>query len=286
MPSILITPPSGECVHVDEARIDRRVDDHYDDAKLRSLITTARQAAESKTRQQLMHARWQLVLDAFPSPGSASFVAIGRSLSIPPYAIRLPHAPLVAVEKIEYLDMAGAWQTMPTSDYIVNVGMTPPIITPCFGKIWPIPLPQIASVKVTYTAGYASLFVTGGALTTSQIKVSGPVTWKSGDSVRFYNSGGVLPAPLCADSNYLIASVVSAGIYTLNDDAGSAVTFIAPGTGRNYIGVVPEGIRSWMLLRIGSLYDNREEAALLNKGRLEVLPWADGLLDPYMSGLI
>jgi hypothetical protein len=41
-----------------------------------------------------------------------------------------------------------------------------------------------------------------------------------------------------------------------------------------------------MLLRIGSLYDNREEAALLNKGRLEVLPWADGLLDPYMSGLI
>lgn len=45
--------------------------------------------------------------------------------------------------------------------------------------------------------------------------------------------------------------------------------------------VVPEGIKRWMLIRIGSLYENREEVALMNRGKLEPLPFVDGLLDPY-----
>jgi uncharacterized phiE125 gp8 family phage protein len=281
MPEILITPPAGECIHVDEARNDRRIDGREDDAKLKTLIVAARQAVEAKTRQQLLHARWQLVLDAFPAPGCASFVPIGAAVSIPPYAIRLPHCPLAKVEKIEYLDMNGTWQTMPDTDYVVNPAMMPATITPCFGKVWPIPLPQPASVKVTYVAGYASPFSTGGTLAATELRVSGPATWAVGDNVQFYNSGGVLPVPLCAETNYRIASV-NGSVYTLNDEAGEAVTFSQPGTGRSYIGVVPEGIRSWMLLRVGSLYESREEVALLQRGKLEVLPYVDGLLDPFM----
>jgi uncharacterized phiE125 gp8 family phage protein len=282
MPLILITPPNGECLHVEEARNDRRLDDRFDDAKLKALIVAARQAVESKTRQQLMHARWQYVIDAFPSPGSASFVPIGASVSIPPYAIRLPHSPVVAIERIEYLDMDGSWKTMPATDYVVNYGMSPTIITPGFGKIWPIPLPQIGSVKVTYTAGYASPIITGGVLAAGEFRVSGPVTWKVGDPVAFYNSGGVLPAPLQDGANYIIASA-NGSAYTLTDEFGQPVTFTQPGTGRNFIGVVPAGIRSWMLLRVGSLYEFREEVAVMQKGGVKELPYVDGLLDPFMS---
>jgi hypothetical protein len=44
---------------------------------------------------------------------------------------------------------------------------------------------------------------------------------------------------------------------------------------------VPEGIRSWMLLMVATLYENRELVAILQKGRLQELPYIDGLLDPY-----
>lgn len=262
----LLIAPAGECIHVDEARNDRRIDDHADDAKIRSLIIAARQAAESKTRQQFLHARWGLTLNEFPR------------------SIRLPHSPLVALVSVEYMDMGGEWQSMPLGDLAINAAMTPAIIAPGFGKVWPIPLPQIGSVRITYDAGYASPFVTGGALAANQIRVTGPVTWAVGARVQFYNSGGVLPSPLSADASYLIASAAS-GIYTLSDDLGAAVAFTQPGTGSNFIGVVPDGIRSWMLLRVGSLHENREEVALLAKGKLEVLPWIDSLLDPFLTGL-
>lgn len=283
MPELLLNAPAGEPIHLNEAKLDRRVDDNSDDAKLRSLISAARQAVESKIRQVLMHTRWQQIMDTFPAYGMASVVPAGATVSIPPYAIVLPRAPLVAVEKIEYMDMSGSWQAMPASDYVVNFGMMPSIITPGFGKIWPITLPQIGSVKVTYTAGYASPIATGGTLAANQFRVTGPVAWAVGARVQFYNSGGVPPAPIDPDATYLIASAAS-GVYTITDEAGGAVTFTQAGTGRNYIGVVPAGIRSWMLLRVGVLYENREETAVGTRIVVMELPYMNSLLDPYMAG--
>lgn len=282
MPVTLITGPSGECLHVNEAKNDRRIDDNGDDSKLRGLIAAARQAAESRTRQQLMHARWQLIINGFPGFG---FGACNSIAGIPPVAVRLPHCPLVAVEKIEWLGMDSTWQviTLPHPDYVVAGHQNAPFIAPAFCKIWPIPLPQAGSVKVTYTAGYASPITTGGTLANNVFRVTGPVSWAVGDRVQFYNSGGVLPAPLDADSSYLIASAAS-GVYTITDDLGSPVTFAQLGTGRNFIGVVPEGIRAWMLLRIGSLMENREEVAIGQRLTMVEPMFIDGLLDPYMAG--
>lgn len=284
MPEQILIQPAGECIHVDEARNDRRIDDHADDAKIRSLIVAARQAAESKTRQQLLHARWKLTLDTFPMAGCGAAAPFRSSVSIPPFAIRLPHSPLVDVISIQYMDMDGSWKTMPPSDYVVNAAMTPAIITPGFGKVWPIPLPQIGSVTVTYNAGYASPFVTGGTLASNQIRVTGPVSWAVGARVNFYNSGGVLPAPLDVDATYLVASAAS-GIYTLTDELGVAVAFTQLGTGRNFIGVVPDGIRSWMLLRVGSLFENREEVSIGQRLTMVEPAFVDGLLAPFMTDL-
>ena len=56
------------------------------------------------------------------------------------------------------------------------------------------------------------------------------------------------------------------------------VTYVA-GFGDNT--AVPEGIKSWIKIRIGTLYENREEVAILTRGKVEVLPFVDGLLDPF-----
>ena len=49
---------------------------------------------------------------------------------------------------------------------------------------------------------------------------------------------------------------------------------------------VPEGIKRWILIRVGSLYQNREEVAALSRGSITPLPFIDGLLDPYRMALV
>ena len=44
---------------------------------------------------------------------------------------------------------------------------------------------------------------------------------------------------------------------------------------------VPEGIKDWIKIRVNTLYENREEVAILTKGKMEDLPYVDSLLDPY-----
>ena len=44
---------------------------------------------------------------------------------------------------------------------------------------------------------------------------------------------------------------------------------------------VPAGIKAWMLMRIGSLYENREEFVTGRGIVVAELPFLDGLLDPY-----
>lgn len=280
MPEICIQRPAGEPVHLDEAKLHLRVTDTAQDSRIISLIAAARQAAETKTRQQLLHSRWQLTLDQFPMAGVGTLLPFGNSVNIPPYAVILPHAPLVQVMSVKYVDMSGTLQTMPASDYVVNKSNLPGLVTPGFGKIWPIVLPQIGSVTIAYNAGYASPFIVNHAVSASNLTVKGPVTWSVGDQVSFYNSGGVLPAPLDPDADYLIASVAGS-TYTITDTSGTPIVFTADGTGKNFIGIVPDGLRNWILLRAASLYENREEVAILNRGKVEELPYVDSLLDPY-----
>ena len=202
MPLQLLTPPAAEPVSLAEAKGHLRVDFNDDDALITSLIAAARQAAETITGRQLVTARWKLVLDSFPGP-SPMGVPNGLPFSLPVHAILLPKCPGQSVVAIQYLDMAGVTQTMPTSEYTVDTACEPARITPVFGQVWPNTLPQIGAVWVTFDAGY-----------------------------------------------------------------GMAAA-------------VPEGLKSWIKLRLGSLYAHREEVALLTRGSIAPLPFIDGLLDPY-----
>lgn len=207
MPLQLVTPPAGEPVSLAEAKQHLRVDGGDDDLLIGSLITAARQAAETKTGRQLITARWKLVLDAFPRP-SLMQSSTGASFSLPGHAILLAKCPVQSVVSIEYMDMNGATQVMPAGDYVLDVACEPARITPVFGKTWPPTLPQMGAVSVTFDAGYG---------------------------------------------------------------AASAV---------------PEGLKSWIKLRVGSLYGHREEMSVLSRGRIDPLPFVDGLLDGFKVSLV
>ena len=207
MPLQLVTPPAGEPISLAEAKQHLRVDGGDDDALIGSLITAARQAAETITGRQLMTARWRLVLDAFPGP-LLMHAGSGSSFSLPAHAILLAKCPVQSVVSVEYLDMNGTTQVLPASDYVLDAACEPARLIPVFGKTWPPTLPQIGAVTVTFDAGY-----------------------------------------------------------------GSASE-------------VPEGLKSWIKLRVGSLYGHREEMAVLSRGRIDPLPFVDGLLDGFKVSLV
>ena len=207
MPLQLVTPPAEEPVSLAEAKQHLRVDSGDDDLLIGSLISAARQAAETKTGRQLITARWKLVLDAFPGP-SLMQSATGVSFSLPGHAILLAKCPVQSVVSIEYLDMNGTTQVMPASDYVLDAACEPARLTPAFGKTWPPTLPQMGAVSVTFDAGY-----------------------------------------------------------------GTA-------------SAVPEGLKSWIKLRVGSLYGHREEMSVLSRGRIDPLPFVDGLLDGFKVSLV
>lgn len=48
---------------------------------------------------------------------------------------------------------------------------------------------------------------------------------------------------------------------------------------------VPPGICNWIKMRVATLYQNREEVAVMPRGKVEALPYVDRLLDPWVVSL-
>jgi uncharacterized phiE125 gp8 family phage protein len=280
MPLKQIVAPYAPPLDVVEARLHVRQDIADDDAKLGILIRAARDFAETETQRAIVATRFQQVLDSFPSP-SLMGVPFGRPYTLPGHAIQLERSPLIQVVSIQYFDMGGVLQTMPATDYAIDDSGTIPRITPVFGKIWPIPLPQIGAVRVTYDAGYCAPLVADDG--TDAITIKGWKPLAVNDVVRLSNSGGELPEPLQPDTDYYVQAAVSAGVYKLSATVGgAAIDLTGIGTGTHYVGSVPEGLKAWMSMRIDSMYNNRGEIATTG-GKFEPLPYIDRLLDPFRA---
>ena len=52
------------------------------------------------------------------------------------------------------------------------------------------------------------------------------------------------------------------------------------GTGTHYIGLVPDGLKAWMKLRIGSMYELSADVEY-GPADFKTLPYADAMLDNY-----
>ena len=261
MPLQTSIPPAALPMSVIEARDHVRQDLSSDDAQLDSYIRAATEFAQAECQRTLIATRYRLVLDRFPSG-----------------AIKMEYGPVLAVRSVKYLDMSSVQQTMPTADYTADLSTGLCRIAPVFGKIWQPSLPQIGAVEVIFDAGDAAAVTASGNVLT----IRGAL-WRTltvGDMVRFSNSGGTLPDPLQTDTDYFIQSLPSATSMTLAAAAGGAVIPLTTvGTGTSYIGAIPDGIKAWMKLRLGTLYDHRSDMVIMPRGKLDPLPYVDRLLD-------
>ncbi len=260
---VQILAPVAEPVSVSEGRLHVRQTIEDDDDIIMAMITVAREQVETLTRRALVVQRWKLVLDAFPGVD-----------------IVVPKPPLVSVVSITYTDTDGVQQTLASTKYQVDTASEPARIVPAYGEVWPTTRSDLNAVEITFLAGYAARITADK--TADTIAISGWKTLAVGDTVSFSNSGGALPPPLLAGTIYYVRSVVSAGVYTLSaTSGGSLLDITGEGFGTNFLGAVPEGIKNWIKLRLGSLYEFREDVAILDRGRIDALPYVDGLLDPY-----
>ena len=258
-------------MNIAAARSQVNQDSSFDDEKLDIYIRAARKFAETLCNRTLIATRYRLTLDAFPdeAPPDSEFGPI----------LTLAFGPVLKVVSITYVDTNGDWQTVDSALYVVDLGSVTRIaLVP--GQSWPTADSRIGAVRVTYDAGDAAAVTVVAATDVFTIKGGIWATLAVNDVVRLSNSGGVLPSPLLADTDYYIQSLPSATTFTLSEtEGGAAIDITDVGTGTHYIGSVPDDVLSWMRLRIGGLYENREDAVATQGQQMMTLPYVDRLLD-------
>lgn len=209
--------PACEPVGLPEAlnycRVDPDLTEELSLVKL--LLSAARRYAEHYTARSLITQKWRLTLDGFPGAGlmgmnwRSGYAGLNWRTGFlhPGPPVLLERGKVQKVDSIAYTATDGTTVTISNPaapNYAIDLSGPVARLTPGFGYVWPIPLPQIGCVRIDYTAGY-------------------------GDT---------------------------------------------PDT-------IPEGIRDWILMRVKSRFDMRGEVAAPQRGKIEPLPWVDGLLDPY-----
>jgi hypothetical protein len=81
-----------------------------------------------------------------------------------------------------------------------------------------------------------------------------------------------------------VQSVVSADKYKISaTSGGAAIDITSAGAGETLIGEVPAGLADWMLLAVGTMYENRESISVDQRiTQVELSEdFRDGLLDPF-----
>ena len=153
MALLLISGPASEPITVDEAKLDLGVIQSADDARITGYITAARSALDGKNGilgRALMPQTWELVYDSFPTG---------------PITIPLP--PLQSIVSIKYLDVLGAEQAVPTTDYVVDPVSEPGWVAPA--SDWPSTYDSINTVRIRFVAGYANAAAVPKALTAAMM---------------------------------------------------------------------------------------------------------------------
>lgn len=133
----LKTAPASEPVSLDEAKDHLRVTGSDDDSLIASLITMARERAESICGRALITQTWELYLNEFPAG-----------------CIEVPLPPLQSVVEITYTDTDGNIQTLASDKYTVHPEYTPGKICPAWATAWPGTRSIQSAVKVEFKAGY------------------------------------------------------------------------------------------------------------------------------------
>jgi uncharacterized phiE125 gp8 family phage protein len=139
-----VTTPTVEPVSTTEAKLHLRLDlvSALEEGDLALKIAAARQKVERATGRQIMPARWQLKLDAFP---------------VYEQPILIPLPPLRGIVSISYVD-AGETKVWDPSNYSVVVPLgemaEPGLVFPIPGTCWPDSDDIPNAVTIEFDAGY------------------------------------------------------------------------------------------------------------------------------------
>lgn len=134
----LVTGPTLEPVSLLEAKEHCRVSISDDDGLLAGYLIAARDFAEGFIGRKLMTQTWDVRLDWFPS------------------CIEVPIGPLQSVTYIQYVDTAGATQTLSSAVYQVDASSLVARIAPAYQQTWPTIRDQMNAVTLRVVVGYGS----------------------------------------------------------------------------------------------------------------------------------
>lgn len=147
MPEKLIVAPATEPLTLAEAKAHLRVTNSAEDGLIQFLIESARDLCERETGRALMPQTWELALHCFADE------------------MFLRHVPVASIVSVKYTDAAGAEQTLPGTEYVLDSASDSVArVVSAPGKTWPPIYNGINNVRVRYVAGYANAGAVPSAL--------------------------------------------------------------------------------------------------------------------------
>ena len=234
----MVNGPSAEPMHVNDAKdhLRRGKDITSEDALLKRYIESARDKVESDTSRAICWQRWKLTLDQFPD------------------VIDIYKCPVLTVDSIKYQDSNDVQQMLASSVY--KVSYTEPCrIQLAANQQWPIVLPEIGSIEITFTCGYLTPFT---ADSTTDLLTFTDYSPTNGDSFRLTNSGGELPGGLQEKRTYYVVNASGTTCKLSATSGGSAIDITSKGGGLHYLGECSPAIVTAMRKRIAVEFADRE----------------------------
>lgn len=140
----LITAPAVEPISTSEAKSHLRVDLSADDTLIGTLITAARQMAESYTLRSLCTQTWDLYRDNFYQ----------RGFDVDAGAVTIPRPPLQSVTTVTTYDPDDVATVMSSAEYLVDTASEPGRVCLNDGDDWPSDLRPRNGVIIRFVAGY------------------------------------------------------------------------------------------------------------------------------------
>jgi uncharacterized phiE125 gp8 family phage protein len=152
MTAVLLVPPTGEPVSLDEAKAWLRLDSADDDALVTALIPAARAVVEGATRRPLLTQTWRLALDAWPIPRSGD--PFLDDALIGPSIVPLPLAPIASVAAIRIFSAGGLPQALDVATWqLVGAPETACVL---FNTSPPAPGRAVKGVEIDIVTGYGA----------------------------------------------------------------------------------------------------------------------------------